>query len=59
MDTPENKMKAPFIEKTNGDLALKQLQDYHKAVTYYNKALFSVSVLVKDGTLAGDSDYLE
>ena len=41
MDTPESKKQVPFIEKRNGDIALKTKQDYHAAIHHYSKALFA------------------
>lgn len=41
MDTPEAKREVPFIEKWNGDIALKTKQDYHTAIHHYSKALFA------------------
>lgn len=60
MDTVENKRKVPFVEKKNGDICLKDLQDYDRAIHHYNKALMSVQFLTQEESNSDeDLDYVK
>lgn len=48
MDTLYTKKKVPYIEKNNGTLYLKRDKNYAKAIEHYNKALFSIKLILED-----------
>lgn len=58
MNSLYNKKRVPYIEKNNGTIMLKQHQNYMKAIEYYNKALFSIKILVEDKNLNVGEDYV-
>lgn len=58
MNSLFNKKRVPYIEKNNGTIMLKQNHNYMKAIEYYNKALFSIKILVEDKNLNVGEDYV-
>ena len=57
MDTLYNKKRVPYIEKNNGTIMLKDHSDYRAAIEHYNKALFSIKILIEDQNLNVGEDY--
>jgi len=59
MDTLYHKKRVPYIEKNNGSIVLTQQGDYKRAIEHYNKALFSIKLLVEDRNLNIGEDYVQ
>ena len=59
MDTKEAKLEVPFIEKRNGDICLRDNKDYTSAIHHYNKALFSVKILLEDCMQDHDDAFIQ
>lgn len=59
MDTLYNKKRVPYIEKNNGSIVLTQQGDYKRAIEHYNKALFSIRLLIEDRNLNIGEDYVQ
>jgi len=56
MNNLYNKKRVPYIEKNNGSLYLKE-NNYSKAIEHYNKALFSIKILIDDRDLNVGEEY--
>ena len=59
MDTEEQKRRVPWIEKQNGDVALKQERDIDRALHYYSKCLFSIKMLFETDEVRADTPFVE
>lgn len=59
MNNLYNKKKVPYIEKNNGGIYIKTHGDYKTAIEHYNKALFSIKILLEDQNLNVGDEYAE